>query len=405
MKRCPLLWPWFLVILSPILLHANPTLELDKRQDDTVLVVSGSGKPREATVTSVKGKAEYAAPGKTQYAAIEQGQKLPVGAKVRTGKDGEVILVPMPGTLLNIAPGTDLELTELAFTKADNQVTRRKALINLKNGEVTAALEKLDPKTTDFQVKMPQGVAAARGTIFSVKIENGKAVVTVASGVVSVTDNDGKSVRVTPGNAGTLSPGSNPSSGPADPNDLKDATNNASGLGSASDAPNSQAVQSYTLTSNPVTDTTLTIDGVEYHVRFGPGTNPGDLIIVLEPKAGQTVDVGGNRLPATTITMDANSTTVITLNDETGKIAIENQSTGTKKVNVNGTAVPVGGAVGLNGNGTLSNLTPGQGVQTFLNTQSTPSNIAPIPGSGNNMYSHFSINLNPEASTPFLPGQ
>jgi|GEM_PF-3963362 len=388
---------------------ATPSLRLDKSAADPLLVIESSGVPRDASVSSVKGKAEFAQPGKTQFSKLKAGQKLPVGSTLRTGQDGEVILVPLPGTLLKVAAGSELVLKDLDFAKKDGEVTKRKALIDLKEGGVTAALEKLDPQTTDFKIKMPQGVAAARGTVFNVNIANGRAIVTVVNGNVSITPVSGGSITLGAGEAGSM--GSEGSTKiPADPNVLKETAFDGASVGSAKSTPDTPATKTYRFTSNPVTNVLVTIDGVEYRVMFGPGAREGDYVIVLQPTEAQTVDVRGSKIPLITISITANASAVITINGDTGRVVVENPNRGPARISVNGRASAPSQVVGIDGSGNVILLTAGN-VQNFLSEPSangeipTPSLVNIVAGSGNTLSADFLINLNPEASTPFLPGQ
>ncbi|MDD2707669.1 MAG: FecR family protein [Verrucomicrobiae bacterium] len=142
--------------------------------------------PVQAVAKSVTGKATWAAPGSTQFSNLAIDQKLPMGSTVKTGADGEVVLVTMPGMAVRLGADARLVISELDFQKGEGKIVKRKTALDLQSGTLSALIEKHDPKNTDFTVKTPQGVAAARGTFFAVTVDEGNAFVAVKEGQVGV---------------------------------------------------------------------------------------------------------------------------------------------------------------------------------------------------------------------------
>ena len=148
--------------------------------------------PIEAKVKSVSGKVEFALAGSTEFSPLAAGQKLAAGSTVRTGEDGTAILVTLPGAAIRLEKQTQLILSEMDLTKTKDEKTgkeapRKKAFIELKSGTVSALIHnKVEFESTDFKIKTPQGVAAARGTFFGVTVEEGKTFLAVKEGTVGV---------------------------------------------------------------------------------------------------------------------------------------------------------------------------------------------------------------------------
>ena len=140
-----------------------------------------------ATVFSVSGTVEFAAPGSASFSPLKKGQVLEVGSTVRTGDDGVAVLVTTPGSAIQIGNGSILKLNELAFAKAGGAVTERKAVLQLDSGVVSALIDPSTPKVTDFKIQTPQGAAAARGTFYAVLVFHGKTYVGVKEGKVAAT--------------------------------------------------------------------------------------------------------------------------------------------------------------------------------------------------------------------------
>jgi hypothetical protein len=142
-----------------------------------------------ATVFSVSGDAESAAPGTSHFTPMQKGQTLPVGTTVRTGDNGTAVLVTTPGSAVQVGNNSVLKINELAFKKTDGSVSQREAHLQLTSGVVSALIDPSTPKVTDFQVQTPEGAAAARGTFFAVLVYHGKTYVGVKEGHVGATAN------------------------------------------------------------------------------------------------------------------------------------------------------------------------------------------------------------------------
>ena len=142
-----------------------------------------------ASVYSVSGDAEFAAPGTNHFAPLQKGQSLPVGTTVRTGDNGVAVLVTTPGSAVQVGNDSLLKINELAFQKTDGGVSQRQAHLQLTSGVVSALIDPSTPKVTDFQVQTPEGAAAARGTYFAVLVYHGKTYVGVKEGKVGAVAN------------------------------------------------------------------------------------------------------------------------------------------------------------------------------------------------------------------------
>ena len=142
-----------------------------------------------ASVFSVSGNVEFAAPASPNFAALKKGQLLAVGSTVRTGDDGVAVLVTTPGSAIQVGSGSLLKLNELAFARAGGHVTQRVASLQLTSGVVSALIDPSTPRITDFKIQTPQGAAAARGTFYAVLVYHGKTFVGVKEGHVAATSN------------------------------------------------------------------------------------------------------------------------------------------------------------------------------------------------------------------------
>ncbi len=137
----------------------------------------------DATVKTVRGKVEYLFPGSNQYLPLRAGMKIPIGTIVKTGFNGEAVIVVVPGVAIKVAKETDITIEQPEGDPAKNN-----ALIDLRQGSLSALRDHSATNLPlgDFKVKTPQGVAAARGTFFAVVVDQGETYVGVSQGKVQV---------------------------------------------------------------------------------------------------------------------------------------------------------------------------------------------------------------------------
>lgn len=144
----------------------------------------------DATVKSVQGRVEAAAPGSKEMAPIREGQKLAPGTTVVSGANGEAVILTAPGAAIHVQPSSRLVIQLNEFSEEKGKITNRKTVVDLQDGTLSALISKNDPKTTRFEVRTPQGVAAARGTFFGVTVQGEDSFVAVKEGKVGIQQPD-----------------------------------------------------------------------------------------------------------------------------------------------------------------------------------------------------------------------
>jgi hypothetical protein len=140
----------------------------------------------EARAVKVSGTVQASAPGVPAFVQMFDGMPVSVGTSIRTGADGSLVLFLGAGMLLQISPNSEIVLEDFDFQQSGDLVSSRRATIKLSQGKLMSSLSKMDPKVTDFKVKTPYGVAAARGTSWVTDISNGGLDVSVNDGAVAV---------------------------------------------------------------------------------------------------------------------------------------------------------------------------------------------------------------------------
>ena len=206
-----------------------------------------------ATVTTIKGDV-VVTDASGQQVQVTQGSKLPAGDTIKTGSTGTVGLTLVPGAGTVVQPNTTVKISTLDFNKGADGGNNRSIRLNLKNGTLISTLFKKDGHS-DFQVATPYGVAAAKGTDWEVTVEGTTLTVSVADGVVTVTDKAGKLIATVPAKEGwNTVTGKNASLPQADINAILDAI--------AAALPNltqQQVIEQFNnATINPATINTLT---------------------------------------------------------------------------------------------------------------------------------------------------
>lgn len=172
----------------------------------TVVCVHAAEAVSEAVVLSVSGSATATFPGQDKPVTIKVGDKLPQGTVIVTPEDSEVEIQAFSGSTSVIKPGSKVDLSKLSLTSSNGQITKQTALIDLTVGSVVSKLDPSKKAINDYSIRTPKGVAAARGTAYTVVVSpTGVITVTVNSGIVRFTNtNTGQFVDVKAGESITI---------------------------------------------------------------------------------------------------------------------------------------------------------------------------------------------------------
>lgn len=144
----------------------------------SVLQAHGEDKAR---VSSVSGRVTWSGPQGSDFSQLTAGAEIPIGSRIRTGSGSTAVVVVVSGAAMQISENSEVTITAMSSTP-----DKRKALVSLKSGTVSALIDPKRSKQTDFKIQTPQGVAAARGTFYGVTVKGGKTYVGVRKGKVGV---------------------------------------------------------------------------------------------------------------------------------------------------------------------------------------------------------------------------
>lgn len=115
---------------------------------------------------------------------LKKGDTVAVGTTVKTGADSRAVVVITPRSAIRIS-----ENSEVVIETVDEDASPTQVMIDLKDGSLGALLKPQAAGEIDFQVRTPSGVAAARGTFYSVVVEDGKGYAQVKEGRVEIIPN------------------------------------------------------------------------------------------------------------------------------------------------------------------------------------------------------------------------
>ncbi len=133
-----------------------------------------------------------------QDVEMGQGEVIPVGSWVIVPDGAKLFLRTFTGTVSVFSAGSIFEVTQVE-ANAGQEITR----LTLQNGDMVANLDPKKRNVNDYGVVTPKGVAAARGTNYTVSVNGQEVLVTVVAGVVTVDIPDVGTVNLNTGQVTT----------------------------------------------------------------------------------------------------------------------------------------------------------------------------------------------------------
>ncbi len=150
----------------------------------SVLAQDTPDAPKSGTVTVAVGDVKVTPPGADAAQALNVDDTVLVGSTITTGANSRAVIVLSQQAAIRVS-----ENSELVVTEVKESDTEPKVLVDLKTGSLGALVKPKVTAAMDFQIKTPSGIAAARGTFFSVVVENGKGYAQVKEGKVELIPN------------------------------------------------------------------------------------------------------------------------------------------------------------------------------------------------------------------------
>lgn len=144
------------------------------------MVGAASAAPMKVTVDKVQGTVQVSKG--SGWAALKNGDTVPVGADVKTGAGSSCILKWAGGNVIKITPMSTVSVSAERTAAGDE-----KSSVNLKQGKVNAHAKKLSTAGSSFDVKTPTAVAGVRGTDILAEIQAGNVSFAVSDGQLELT--------------------------------------------------------------------------------------------------------------------------------------------------------------------------------------------------------------------------
>jgi hypothetical protein len=182
-----------------------------------------SDKSGVVTVVRLRGTAEYSLDGGNTWIPVVLGKSLQAGSLLKSDDNSIVdilvgksiaeekvelmkyntrsnparnIIPQAEKNMIRLRPNTILGIDKLVVPDSDPNVISD-AQLDLKKGRIFASVKKVSP-SSEYLVKIPNGVAAVRGTQFELSTSDGGSSCAVASGTVwisfTITDKNGNPV-------------------------------------------------------------------------------------------------------------------------------------------------------------------------------------------------------------------
>jgi hypothetical protein len=130
--------------------------------------------------TVVVGDVRETPPGGAER-GLKVGDTVQQGSTLKTGGNSRAVITMTTNSAVRLGPNSET-LVQALVQSAD----KPKVLLDLKTGSLGALIDPAVKGKMDFKIKTPSGVAAARGTFYSVVVENGKGFVQTESGEVQI---------------------------------------------------------------------------------------------------------------------------------------------------------------------------------------------------------------------------
>lgn len=155
----------------------------------------------EGTVIKVIGHPKVLLPGQSASMDVSAGMKVPQGAVITTGNGEEVYLQAHAGTVATVKSSTTVSLDQLSVTTDGGKVTKETTALNLRSGNLVSTLDPAKKSVNSYQVRTPKGVAAARGTTFTVAYNGINYTIVATTGFVEITSSTGAVISISGGQA------------------------------------------------------------------------------------------------------------------------------------------------------------------------------------------------------------
>lgn len=143
-----------------------------------------------AEVSFVQGDATVASSPNAPHTALQAGQKLAEGAKIKVAPNSFVTVKLADGSIIRIQAGGDVLLQQL---RRKGRAGSLQSVMEMHKGGVNATVGDRPDPSRRFDVRTPRAITSVRGTIFDVSLtDEGDALSAVTRGTVAVRGENAK---------------------------------------------------------------------------------------------------------------------------------------------------------------------------------------------------------------------
>jgi hypothetical protein len=179
---------YLLIVLLAIAMIAGVSFAQDAAPKEAPLKVAG-----------FEGKVQVKISPSTEWADAVVDQALNQSDAVKTGDDGQAMLLFSDKSSVAIKPNTEIIVEELIWNDK-----ARKAGLKMPIGELRAIIKKLD-SPSDFKVATPTAICGARGTVFYIMTTGTETRVFVTEGAIDFTNSTSGNTYVVVQNMAAIS--------------------------------------------------------------------------------------------------------------------------------------------------------------------------------------------------------
>jgi len=161
-----------------------------------------------AKVLYLEGNVWIRAEDETSFHALAEDEPIAAHSVIYTGANGTLDFATGPGMAVRMVPLTVVRIATLpdegTLTKPTTTAPEA-TIIALKKGTVFSALGRSDSQPINYQVRTPEGVAGARGTMFATTATDGQSEVSMLHGTVHFQTPDNQSAQIAAGESQQIS--------------------------------------------------------------------------------------------------------------------------------------------------------------------------------------------------------
>jgi len=161
-----------------------------------------------AKVLYLEGNVWIRAEDDTSFHLLAEDEPIALHSVVYTGVNGILDFATGPGMAVRMVPETLVRVADLpqaASLSTSTASAPESTVVAVRKGTVFSALGRSDGEPIDFQVRTPEGVAGARGTMFATTVAEGQSQVSMLHGTVNFQTPDNQTSQITAGQSQQIS--------------------------------------------------------------------------------------------------------------------------------------------------------------------------------------------------------